>query len=118
MRRSASGSGRIVEEGYGSRRTSHSDEDEEALRWAAIEKLPTYDRLRTSILMNFVEQHGQSPHGGSKEVDVRKLNMKEKQETNLLEDSDSEQDVNQLTINEHYAKAFEYRKEREELAKR
>ena len=44
--------------------------------------------------------------------------MKEKQETNLLEDSDSEQDVNQLTINEHYAKAFEYRKEREELAKR
>ncbi|KAG9123406.1 hypothetical protein FRC07_014979, partial [Ceratobasidium sp. 392] len=29
----------------------------------------------------------------------------------------SEGDINQLTINEHYAKAFEYRKEREELAK-
>ena len=35
---------------------------------------------------------------------------------NLL-DSDSE-DEHQLTINEHYAKAFEYRKEREELEKR
>jgi protein KRI1 len=34
-----------------------------------------------------------------------------------LLDSDSE-DEHQLTINEHYAKAFEYRKEREELEKR
>ncbi|KIP08682.1 hypothetical protein PHLGIDRAFT_12467 [Phlebiopsis gigantea 11061_1 CR5-6] len=32
------------------------------------------------------------------------------------DDSDTE-DINQLTINEHYAKAFEYKKEREELAK-
>ena len=35
----------------------------------------------------------------------------------LSDDSDVE-DLNTLTINEHYAKAFEYRKEREELAKR
>lgn len=35
----------------------------------------------------------------------------------LSDDSDGE-DIQQLTINEHYAKAFEYRKEREELAKR
>ncbi|KZT04845.1 Krr1-domain-containing protein [Laetiporus sulphureus 93-53] len=34
----------------------------------------------------------------------------------LSEDSDTE-DIHQFTINEHYAKAFEYRKEREELAK-
>lgn len=37
----------------------------------------------------------------------------------MLSDSESEsgegQDVHQLTINEHYAKAFEYKKEREEL---
>ncbi|KAK4269319.1 hypothetical protein QN277_022491 [Acacia crassicarpa] len=82
MRRSASKSSWITEEGggHGSRRTSNSNEDEEALRWAAIEKLPTYDRLRTSILQNFVEQQGQ-PHGGSKEVvDVRKLNMNERQQ--------------------------------------
>ena len=35
----------------------------------------------------------------------------------LSDDSDNE-DVTQLTINEHYAKAFEYRKEREELERR
>jgi hypothetical protein len=32
--------------------------------------------------------------------------------------SEDEDDPQQLTINEHYAKAFQYRKEREELAKR
>jgi protein KRI1 len=32
--------------------------------------------------------------------------------------SEDESDVHQLTINEHFAKAFQYRKEREELAKR
>jgi hypothetical protein len=32
--------------------------------------------------------------------------------------SEDEDDVHQFTINEHYAKAFQYRKEREELAKR
>ena len=32
--------------------------------------------------------------------------------------SEDEDDVQQFTINEHYAKAFQYRKEREELAKR
>jgi protein KRI1 len=34
----------------------------------------------------------------------------------MLSDSDTE-DVHTLTINEHYAKAFEYKKEREELVK-
>ncbi|KAG8702226.1 hypothetical protein FRC08_003625 [Ceratobasidium sp. 394] len=32
-------------------------------------------------------------------------------------DNSDQGDLHQLTINEHYAKAFEYRKEREELAK-
>src|SRR6266849_2570233 len=31
--------------------------------------------------------------------------------------SEDEGDLHQLTVNEHYAKAFQYRKEREELAK-
>jgi protein KRI1 len=35
----------------------------------------------------------------------------------MLSDSDSE-DVAQLTINEHFANAYAYRKEREELQKR
>lgn len=34
----------------------------------------------------------------------------------LSEDSDDES-IHQITINEHFAKAYEYRKEREELAK-
>jgi hypothetical protein len=39
----------------------------------------------------------------------------------MLSDSDSDSDatdLHTLTINEHYAKAFEYRKEREELERR
>ncbi|KAH7883247.1 Krr1-domain-containing protein [Phlebopus sp. FC_14] len=35
----------------------------------------------------------------------------------MLSDSDTEADVHTLTVNEHYAKAFQYKKEREELAK-
>ncbi|KAK3426679.1 hypothetical protein EUGRSUZ_F03073 [Eucalyptus grandis] len=70
--------------------TSRRDE-EEALQWAAIEKLPTYRRLRISILestpestpeedgaANDIEQGtGMTKH---KEVDVRKLNKKERHE--------------------------------------
>lgn len=39
---------------------------------------------------------------------------------NLFSDDESAEGVSnpQLTINEHYAKAFEYRKEREELERR
>ena len=37
--------------------------------------------------------------------------------TILSDDSDSEEDLNQLTINEHFAKAYELKKEREELTK-
>ncbi|KAE8779513.1 Pleiotropic drug resistance protein 4 [Hordeum vulgare] len=31
-------------------RSSWDEDDEEALRWAALEKLPTYDRARTAVL--------------------------------------------------------------------
>ena len=31
-------------------RSSREEDDEEALRWAALEKLPTYDRVRRAIL--------------------------------------------------------------------
>ncbi|KAL6996418.1 ABC transporter G member 35, partial [Sarracenia purpurea var. burkii] len=57
-----------------SRRASHAEEDEEALRWAALEKLPTYERLRTSIIGSFREN--KENHENKvvyKEVDVRKL---------------------------------------------
>jgi hypothetical protein len=31
-------------------RSSHEQDEEEALKWAALERLPTYDRMRTTIL--------------------------------------------------------------------
>ncbi|KAH7427104.1 hypothetical protein KP509_10G030800 [Ceratopteris richardii] len=55
-------------------RRDPEDDDEEALKWAALEKLPTYDRLRTSILKTF--------EGGrviTQEIDVRNLGMVERQ---------------------------------------
>ena len=42
--------------------------------------------------------------------------MKDKQAM-LSDESDSDEDLNQLTINEHFAKAYELKKEREELSK-
>lgn len=56
------------------------DDDEEALRWAALEKLPTYDRLRTSILKSYAETDNQASRLLQKEVDVRSLSVEEKQE--------------------------------------
>lgn len=44
-------------------------DDEEALRWAAIERLPTYNRVRKGIFKNIV--------GDSKEVEVNKLEVEE-----------------------------------------
>lgn len=50
-------------------------DDEEALRWAALERLPTYNRVRIGIFRNVV--------GDSKEVEVHKL---EAQEQNVILD--------------------------------
>lgn len=65
--------------GSNSRRASRADEDEEALRWAALEKLPTYDRLRRTVIKSLVE----TPNNGNtkvvhREVDVRKLGLDER----------------------------------------
>ncbi|TKY48211.1 ABC transporter G family member 35 [Spatholobus suberectus] len=71
----------VFASGRYSRRTSNVDEDEEALRWAAIEKLPTYDRLRTSILQTYAEgDHARPDTLQHREVDVRKLGVNERQE--------------------------------------
>ncbi|CAL5195539.1 unnamed protein product [Lathyrus oleraceus] len=70
----------VFASGRYSRRTSQVDEDEEALKWAAIEKLPTYDRLRTSIMQTFTEEPHQGNRMQHKEVDVRKLDMNERQQ--------------------------------------
>jgi len=73
----------VFASGRYSRRTSQVDEDEEALKWAAIEKLPTYDRLRTSIIQTFAEGGDQQQPGNQiqhKEIDVRKLDMNDRQQ--------------------------------------
>ncbi|KAM0925307.1 hypothetical protein ACQ4PT_004280 [Festuca glaucescens] len=51
-------------------RSSRDEDDEEALRWAALEKLPTYDRARTAVLA--------MPEGELKEVNVQKLGAQER----------------------------------------
>lgn len=73
----------VFANGNPSRRSSRVNEDEEALRWAAIEKLPTYDRLRTSILQSVNDGDPRQPAGSlpvHKEVDVRKLGVSDRQE--------------------------------------
>lgn len=56
-------------------RSSRDEDDEEALKWAALEKLPTYDRVRRGILT--------SAAGERKEVDVNNLGLQER--THLLD---------------------------------
>lgn len=68
------------------RAPSHAEEDEEALKWAALEKLPTYARLRTSIMKSFMDSTGGHENITSnnkvvhKEVDVRKLDVNDRQQ--------------------------------------
>lgn len=49
-------------------RSVREEDDEEALKWAAIEKLPTYDRMRKGMLLT--DDNG-VPH----EVDIDGLSM-------------------------------------------
>ncbi|KAJ7568866.1 hypothetical protein O6H91_01G050900 [Diphasiastrum complanatum] len=56
--------------------TGHREEDdEEALKWAALEKMPTYNRLRTAIVKTEAD-NGRFIH---EEVDVSKLGHEERQ---------------------------------------
>ncbi|XP_027333289.1 pleiotropic drug resistance protein 1-like isoform X2 [Abrus precatorius] len=50
--------------------TSEREDDEENLKWAAIERLPTYLRIRRSIL--------RSEDGKGREVDIKQLGLTEK----------------------------------------
>ncbi|XP_012066453.1 ABC transporter G family member 34 [Jatropha curcas] len=54
-------------------RSERREQDEEDLLWAAIQRLPTYDRMRKGMLNQIVD--GKSVQG---EVDVRKLGMQDK----------------------------------------
>ncbi|KAA8525358.1 hypothetical protein F0562_007224 [Nyssa sinensis] len=56
-------------------RSSREEDDEEALKWAALEKLPTYLRIRRGIL---TEEEGKT-----REIDIKNLGLLERK--NLLE---------------------------------
>ncbi|KAK1422491.1 hypothetical protein QVD17_25636 [Tagetes erecta] len=57
----------------------HSLEDEEALRWAALEKLPTYNRLRTTIFNSYVPADQEKIANDQKLLDVRDLDPQARQ---------------------------------------
>ncbi|KAJ4958314.1 hypothetical protein NE237_025425 [Protea cynaroides] len=50
-----------------SRSSLDREDDEEALKWAALEKLPTYNRLRKGVLTD--------TEGGTKEIDIKSLGL-------------------------------------------
>ncbi|KAI3837327.1 hypothetical protein MKW92_020572 [Papaver armeniacum] len=60
----------------GFRNSTRREEDEEQLIWAAIERLPTYDRVRKSVISQ-VSGSGRRRHN---EVDVAKLGLQDKKQ--------------------------------------
>lgn len=52
-------------------RSAREEDDEEALKWAALEKLPTYDRLRKGLL------HGSK---GANQIDIGSLGYDDKRD--------------------------------------
>ena len=56
-------------------RSSREEDDEEALKWAALEKLPTFDRLRKGILT--------TSKGEANEINIESLGFEERKQ--LLE---------------------------------
>ncbi|KAK1376051.1 Pigment permease [Heracleum sosnowskyi] len=57
-------------------KSTRDEDDEEALKWASLEKLPTFDRLRKGLLLG-------SQGGGLNEVDIDNLGVNQRK--NLLE---------------------------------
>ena len=53
-------------------RSSRDEDDEEALKWASLKKLPTYNRLRKGLLLG-------SEGREASEVDINNLGFQEKQ---------------------------------------
>lgn len=45
----------VPDDVFGSRRWEEQQEEEEELRWAAIERLPTFERLRKGVLRRVLE---------------------------------------------------------------
>lgn len=52
-------------------RSLREEDDDEALKWAAIEKLPTWDRLRKGLFSDSV-------NGGASQIDINNLGLQER----------------------------------------
>ena len=63
--------------GSSRQRSGAESDDEEALRWAALERLPSFERLRTGILRS--EAQAGRRRGPGEEVDVRMLELTQRQ---------------------------------------
>jgi hypothetical protein len=59
--------------------TDAEEDDDEALKWAALEKLPTYSRLHTAIIQPSAPQGGSNNKELTVPVDVRKLGQGQRQ---------------------------------------
>lgn len=72
--------------------TSLHEEDEEALKWAAIERLPTYDRLRKGLLVG--------SRGATCEIDIKSLGGHERFKTveRLVQNTEEENEKFLLKI--------------------
>jgi hypothetical protein len=55
-----------------------ADADQYALQWAAIERLPTYDRLRSSLFDKDDDDAGATDNTGKQVIDVTKLGALER----------------------------------------
>ena len=61
-------------------------DDEEALQWAAMERLPSFERLRTGLMMAAADAsadggsgRGRRPRFAHEEVDVRAMGLAQRQ---------------------------------------
>lgn len=70
MRNSVNNSRWTGNEGEIFNRSTRDEDDEEALKWAALEKLPTFDRLRKGLLFG--------SQGASAEIDIHDLGFPER----------------------------------------
>jgi len=59
-------------------RSSRDEDDEEALRWAALEKLPTYDRVRRAMVPLGGDGAEAGAGGGKGLVDVHSLDPQQR----------------------------------------
>ncbi|KAF3450693.1 hypothetical protein FNV43_RR06782 [Rhamnella rubrinervis] len=86
---------------------SRREDEEDDLSWSALQKLPTYNRLRTGILQSMVEpDHANNNSNQPKLVDVLKLNADDRKQFIHRNFNASEQD------NEKFLKKLKQRIER------